>query len=329
MALGGLVPWTVIVPDYLDVNPFLPVEGTRSADGLYYVLPAWTASSGSCSPGRDWDLFIELLGAPDEPEGLNGRISPRGMNTLMIREVAARQLADRTCRSVRRCRTPGNAARDGADPLEYVAHPQTVARAPFVDGIVVGLELLGHTVASPRRAGRSPPPVVPLPSGAAPSLPLAGIRVVEFGVAAVVPECVWMLSELGAEVIKIESTGKMDNLRFTGLGDPNKGFAFNTELGGGPASRSTSRSRRDAVLPVSCASRRRRCGEQSRRDDGQTRLDHHQLRAEKPELIYAVAATGEVAGMGDKKAYGPLNAAFAGIHPLWSHPDGPYPSGTP
>ena len=31
--------------------------------------------------------------------------------------------------------------------------------------------------------------------------------------------------------------------------------------------------------------------------------------------------------MGDKKAYGPLNAAFAGIHLLWSHPDGPYPSG--
>ena len=63
-----------------------------------------------------------------------------------------------------------------------------------------------------------------------------------------------MLSELGAEVIKIESTGKMDNLRFTGLGDPNKGFAFNTEARGGLASRSTSRSRRGAVLPASCAS---------------------------------------------------------------------------
>ena len=58
-------------------------------------------------------------------------------------------------------------------------------------------------------------------------------------------------------------------------------------------------------------------------------LDHDQLRAEKPELIYAASqGYGRGGPMGDKKAYGPLNAAFAGIHSLWSHPDGPYPSGT-
>ena len=76
-ALGGLVPWTVIVPDYLDVNPFLPVEGTRSADGLYYVLPCADGYVRVVlTSGRDWDLFIELLGAPDELEGPSGRISP-------------------------------------------------------------------------------------------------------------------------------------------------------------------------------------------------------------------------------------------------------------
>ena len=31
---------------------------------------------------------------------------------------------------------------------------------------------------------------------------LAGVRVVEFGMAAVVPEATWMLSDLGADVIK-------------------------------------------------------------------------------------------------------------------------------
>ena len=77
--------------------------------------------------------------------------------------------------------------------LEYVAHPQTVARAPFVDGIASSVWNFSATrrLASARRA--MPPPVVPLPSGAAAALPLAG-WVVEFGVA-VVPECVWMLSE--------------------------------------------------------------------------------------------------------------------------------------
>ena len=60
----------MIVPDYLDVNPFLPVEGTRSADGLYYVLPCADGYVRVVlTSGRDWDLFIELLGAPDELEG--------------------------------------------------------------------------------------------------------------------------------------------------------------------------------------------------------------------------------------------------------------------
>ena len=140
-------------------------------------------------------------------------------------------------------------------PLEYVAHPQTVARAPFVDGIASSVWNFSATP-SPRlgASGDHHRRSFPSPSGAAPSLPLAGIRVVEFGVAAVVPECVWMLSELGAEVIKIESTGKMDNLRFTGLGDPNKGFAFNTEARAGWR-HARPHARRGTPSGRSCASR--------------------------------------------------------------------------
>ena len=139
-----------------------------------------------------------------------------------------------------------------------------------------------------------------------------------------------MLSELGAEVIKIESTGKMDNLRFTGLGDPNKGFAFNTEARGRAGVtldltlEEGRRLARELCLAADVVAENNRGGMMAKLG-----LDHDQLRAEKPELIYAASqGYGRGGPMGDKKAYGPLNAAFAGIHLLWSHPDGPYPSGT-
>ena len=43
--------------------------------------------------------------------------------------------------------------------------------------------------------------------------PLAGMRVIDLGVGAVGPEVCWLLGELGAEVIKIESRANLDFLR--------------------------------------------------------------------------------------------------------------------
>ncbi|MEM9467956.1 MAG: CoA transferase [Actinomycetota bacterium] len=333
-AIGGLVPWTVIVPDYLDVNPFLPVEGTRSADGLYYVLPCADGHIRTVlASGRDWELFVQLLGTPDELAGPEWKqLAHRGMNTPLIREVAARQLADRTRAELYAAAEPlGIPLGMVQTPLEYVAHPQTTARRPFTDGIahsvwnfsVTPCPALGDTT-------EAEPRTFPTPSGAPAALPLAGMRVVEFGVAAVVPECAWMLSELGAEVVKIESAGKMDNLRFMGLGDPDKAFGFNAEARGRAGvtldltSEEGRRLARELCLAADIVAENNRGGMMAKLG-----LDHTDLRAEKPELIY-VASQGYGRGgpMGDKKAYGPLNAAFAGIHLLWSHPDGPYPSGT-
>ena len=333
-ALGGLVPWTVIVPDYLDVNPFLPAEGTRAADGLYYVLPCADGHIRVVlTSGRDWETFVELLGTPPElagPEWKN--LAHRGTNTLTIREVATRQLADRTRAELYAAAEPlGMPLGMVQTPLEYVAHPQVAARQPFVEGVAASVwtfsatpsPKLGDTPTGERRS-------FPSPSPEEARLPLAGVRVVEFGVAAVVPECVWMLSELGAEVIKIESAGKMDNLRFTGLGDPNRGFAFNAEARGRAGVtldltlEEGRRLARQLCLAADVVAENNRGGMMAKLG-----LDHDQLRAEKPELIYAASqGYGRGGPMGDKKAYGPLNAAFAGIHSLWSHPDGPYPSGT-
>ena len=118
------------------------------------------------------------------------------MNTPMIREVAARQLADRT-------RADLYAA---AEPLGM---PLGMVQTPSVHGSPQTVAVLHSSTASPRRSGTSRP-LRRLASASSdhhrrsfpPQRCCGGsrsrIRVVEFGVAAVVPECVWMLSELGA-----------------------------------------------------------------------------------------------------------------------------------
>src|SRR5207237_342384 len=57
----------------------------------------------------------------------------------------------------------------------------------------------------PEPSGRSSRPALPTPRS-----PLAGIRVLNLGVGAVVPELAALMALLGAEVIKIESTRYLD-----------------------------------------------------------------------------------------------------------------------
>ncbi|MEM8705889.1 MAG: CoA transferase [Actinomycetota bacterium] len=334
-ALGGLVPWTMIVPDYLDVNPFLPVEGGRNADGLYYVFPCADGHVRVVlGHGRDWELLVELLGSPDELSGPEWKnLAHRGMNTPTIRKIAQARLGDRTRADVyAEAMDMGLPLGMVQTPLEFVAHAQNDARGFLRDSPIAATPWNLHATPSP--------PLDEIPEAARPAIPepndgplpqlLDGVRIVEFGVAAVVPEFCWMMSELGAEVVKIESAGKMDNLRFTGMGDPDKGFAFNAEGRGrsgitldlgNPEGR---RLAKELCLQADIVAENNRGGMMARLG-----LDHPDLAEARPDLIY-VASQGYGRGgpMGQMKAYGPLNAAFAGLHLLWSHPDGPYPSGT-
>ena len=106
-------------------------------------------------------------------------------------------------------------------------------------------KLRAHAVVDPAGAGagvgrrgadvrvRRPAPAVRR-SASGRELLLDGVRVIEFGVAAVVPEMCGVLSELGADVIKIESTANLDVLRM-GSGSIeliDKSFTFNDECRG-------------------------------------------------------------------------------------------------
>ena len=332
--LGGTYPWGVAIPGYLSVNPFLPVEGRRNAEGFYLVVP--------CRDGHvrmvfgsesDWQAFVELCGVPAEVAGdeWNDRIH-RMQNSDVIRDVATRSFAE-----LDRSELFDESLRLGLPlgsiqhPLEFVNHPQTTERGFFVDGVA-------------GRLWRFQPPPTDTPSSraaAAPASPLRdsskhdgllleGLRVIEFGIAAVVPELCWMLSELGADVIKIESRKKPDVLRAAGLADLDRSFCFNMEC----------RGRRGIALDLTTADGRRLAKELCATADvvaennrggvmAKLGLDYDDIAAVNPSVVY-VASQGYGRGgpMGEMKAFGPLNSSFAGVHMLWSHPDGPYPCGT-
>ncbi len=155
---------------------------------------------------------------------------------------------------------------------------------------------------------------------------------IEFGVAAVVPEMCGVLSELGADVIKIESRANLDVLRM-GSGRIeliDKNFTFNDECRGRRSVALDLNTERGRELALAlCASadvvaENQRGGALERRG-----LGYEAVRALNPRVVYASSqGYGRGGPFGEMPAYGPLNSGFSGVHMLWNHPDAPYPCGT-
>jgi crotonobetainyl-CoA:carnitine CoA-transferase CaiB-like acyl-CoA transferase len=347
--LAGTTPWSIAIEDYLVVSPHLPAAGTRNADGAYWVFPAadgWVR----CVMGnrQQWDGFVALLGHPDALMGDEWHQTFfRLMNIDVIRLVAHERLADRT-RAELFEQALGLHTTIGVlhTPSEFVAHPQTQEREFFV---ATGFPGLGDapfaaapwtfsatpTVLDRAAPGPSDDDPTGFPSRPAPvprggdGLLLAGVRVVEFGVAAVVPELTWMLSELGADVVKIESEAHPDVLRQTGMGKINRGFAFNAEC----------RGRRSVALDLGTERGRELAFQLCTGADvvaenhrggvlDRLGLGYDAVRAANPGVVYASSSGyGRGGPLGEMPAFGPLNSGFNGVHLLWNQPDAPYPCG--
>jgi benzylsuccinate CoA-transferase BbsF subunit len=159
---------------------------------------------------------------------------------------------------------------------------------------------------------------------------LDGVRVVEFGMAAVGPEVSLVLAGFGADVIKIESAAHLDVLRMAGFDRVNCAFAFNTEC----------RGRRSVSLNLDRPEGRELAFELCARADivvenyrggvlERLGLGYEAVKAANPMVIYVSSqgygSTGPLAQM---PAYGPLNLGFVGLHHLWNHAHVPYPCGT-
>ena len=349
--LAGLIPWSVAMQDYLSVNPLLPAEGRRNADGAYWVLPAsdgWVRVVVG-SP-KQWAGFKTLMRNPDVFEADEWRNPQfRLANADVIRMLAQDRLTDRT-RAELFAEALGLGATVGVlhQPSEFVTHPQTRARGCFVDTGIEGIEGLPFAT-QPVKLARTPSSIrrpasvredatftstasSRAPLGRGRELLLDGVRVIKFGVAAVVPEMCGVLSELGADVIKIESRANLDVLRM-GSGQIeliDKNFTFNDECRGRRSvalDLNTERARELALALCASAdvvAENQRGGALERRG-----LGYDDVRAVNPRVVY-VSSQGYGRGgpLGEMPAYGPLNSGFSGVHLLWNHPNVPYPCGT-
>ena len=168
-----------------------------------------------------------------------------------------------------------------------------------------------------------------LPSRDAPTAPpLAGVRVLELGVGAVVPEAASLLALLGAEVIKLESHVHVDFLRRNSE-VANASPTFN-QLNLGVKSLAMDMTHPEAVaiaqkLAAECDVIMENMRGPIVRRWG---LDYTGAKAIRPDIIYLGSqglGTGPYDGF---QTYGPNLQTFAGVTHQWAHPDDPFPVGT-
>jgi len=349
-ALTGLNPWGIPLEDYGRLYPMIPTSPPRNADGAYYVLPV---ADGYIRvlPGspHQWRAFVALLGNPEAFAGPEWELPVyRLLNVDVIRLLATEALAQRTRAEVLDAgRRLGAPIAPVNTPDEFVGEMQTRTRGYFR---ATGFPHLEHAPFAPAPFNFSATPAV-LPRPAPPPhaddahLPprvvedaaggegpvLGTIRVVDLGVGIAVPEAGWLMAELGADVVKIESSANVDFLRrLTVEPDaPNRSWIFND----------ASRGHRSVVLdlrdPRGRALALRLCAtadvvlENNRGGVAAAwGLDYEDVRRVNPQVIYLTSqGYGHGGPLGTVPAYGPLNSAFAGVTWLWNHPEAPYPAG--
>jgi crotonobetainyl-CoA:carnitine CoA-transferase CaiB-like acyl-CoA transferase len=351
-ALAGTNPWSIALQSYSKINPLLSPLGNRNAEGAYWVLPAQDGYVRAViGTPRQWTGFVELMRSPEAFEDdVWASMLFRLQNADVVRLLAEERLTDRT-RSQLFDEALGLGTTVGVLQTlrEFVNHPQTTSRSFFTDSgfdALEGLPFASHPVnlsrtpASIRRPAETSPEVAFRPRsevegdpiGKKHGLLLEGVRVVEFGVAAIAPELSGVLSELGADVIKIESLAHLDVLRAAGasVGSFNRSMTFNAEC----------RGRRSVTLDLTTEKGRELAFELCAGADVIAEnyrggvleglgLGYEAVSAVNPRVIYASSqGYGSNGPFGSMPAYGPLNSGFTGVHLLWNHPDSPYPCGT-
>jgi len=351
-AINGIHPWAIPIADYARRYPILPVAPPRNADGAYQVIEV-ADGFVRVLPGspRQWRAFVELLG---NPEALSG---PEWLIPIfrLANADVPRIIADEAFRERSRADVIDQARRLDVPlvplntPEQFVTEEQTSRRDyfqrtgfPHLDDAPVAPGPFNYSATPTRLRRPAPAPgednggfarrVAEPPSGTGGGPVLAGVRVVDLGVGVAVPEAGWLLAELGAEVIKIESRANLDFLRrvTVELDQPDRSLQFNDASRGHLSVTLDLRTPRGRELALRLCAAADVVLENNR--GGVVKrwgLDYEHIRALRPDTIfYASQAFGRGGPLGEASAYGPLNSAFAGVTWLWNHPDAPYPAGS-
>lgn len=351
-AIAGITPWTRPLHSYEQeaagqgiAHRRLGAAGHpifRCADGYVRALTGTT---------RQWGAFVELMGSPESlaaEEWLDPAFRRENMETLY--HLGADLAIGRERRDLFES---GQALGLTITPVytvaDVMADRHVIERGFFVpvtDPDLGPVQLMREPVKiEPPLPGRDPQPAPALGqdqasiSGLSPrpsrpaadaassgAKPLAGLRVLNLGVGAVVPEAAELLALLGAEVIKVESRRRVDFLRLLHL---NGSAAFN-QLNLGVLSLAvdmTTEAGRAVVhkLVPQCDIVMENMRAPVVKAWG---CDYESVRALRPNVIYFSSQGLGRGPYGDFQTYGPNLQAFSGITASWAHPDDPYAVGT-
>lgn len=355
-AVAAVTPWTRILHSH---DTHLVGQGTQAARLGPNGFPIYETADGyvRCLAGtpKQWRAFVALLGSPEElASGPFAEPEFRRQNAdalkLLTEELMRARPTDElflkgqklglTISPVLSLRefqsNPHVCAREimqtAQDPefgelstvrTPFLMVPETLnvvpTPAPALDEH--GEEARRLAARPARRTNRAPQ------AKADPDLPLAGLRVLELGVGAVVPEAASLLALLGAEVIKLESHVHVDFLRVSSEA-ANASPTFN-QLNLGVKSLAMDMTRPEAVeiarrLTAECDIVMENMRGPIVRRWG---LDYAGARAIRSDIIY-LGSQGLGAGPYDGfQTYGPNLQTFAGVTHQWAHPDDPFPVG--
>lgn len=358
-AISGLTSWTRALHSYQMSTAGQGAESRRLGSGPFPIFPCTDGYVRViASTPRQWQAFLKLLGEPetlmgDEWQSFQFRNENFDALFFIASEILATESADALFHRGQHYGLPITPVFDIA---AVMADEHVIARRLFVDVLDPDLGLIRALRAPLRTADPEgtvlldPAPALgqhsaearsqlprqqtsrPPGGDASAMAPLKGLRVLSFGVGAVVPEASSLLALLGAEVIKVESASGLDFFRSLGLdsgGGINGTPTFNqANLGvkscaidmASEAGREVARkliAQSDVIMENMRGTVMRKWG-----------LDYASVRALKPDIIYMSAQGLGDGPYGDCTTYGPHLQGFAGMTTVWSQPGDPYPVGS-
>ena len=329
-----------------------PVHEVRSGSG-----PVWP--SFRCADGfvrvvilapRQWHAMRAWLGEPDylqDPalDTFPGRfaIQDAVINPLIQELFADKTMAELSAEAQQR----GIVCTPLALPADVLSNEHFQARRSLVEldlGGIVGPIPSGFLEVDGARAGPTVgPPAVgqhtdevlgalgdarPAPAATpAPSLPLAGLRVADFGHGGVGVEVGRMLAEYGADVIKIESRTYPDFIRVQTGGEMSPSFASSSRSKRAFGANAKHEAGRDVLhrLIDTCDVVIENNSTGVMDEMG---LGYETLRASNPELVMLSSQLmGSRGPWAQFRGYGPSTRAAGGLEMLWNYDDQDEPAG--
>ena len=316
----------------------------------FVILPC--RDGDVCLSGRtrpEWERFVQAMGAPDwakEPRYQKlramGQQYPEEVDALVLPWLQRHTKAEIAAIAHQYQLTIA--------PLrhfdEVLATPQLQDRGFLRSWSGAGTTLLGPGLPFKATAARgrvSAGPSfeasllshVPPPPPAAPGKPLAGLRVLDLGWVWSAPQMGSILAQLGADVIKVEHSKRLDNARMSGpiirdgqridgvttemspmfhqINKGKRGITLNTKLPEGVALARRLAARSDIVLENMSAGTMERTG-----------LGYADLSPLNPALIMvAMSGAGQFGPLADMRTYAPAMSSFAGLEALVGYPGEP------